>query len=237
MALTLGHHLFGAIHEDAFNKFIGAYRTARPKYFFYACPPLGAGSPGTDFWILPPLPIPGTSSGMPFSVRILQAQLDFTPAQPGLGLPAPLTLGLDQFALVVGLEVCFLCGVLQRVSNPPGDDTRPNPNDPARAPSHNEGRLLRQCAKLSVWAIGHPLSIPNSHGGRDIGLRIDQIVVKEVGALEPLLECYSEVMLNTLLDALRYPVEQFALGSFATLSLADGPLIADNQLKVWANIS
>lgn len=29
MALTLGHHLFSAVHENAFNKFIGAYRTAR----------------------------------------------------------------------------------------------------------------------------------------------------------------------------------------------------------------
>jgi len=44
-------------------------------------------------------------------------------------------------------------------------------------------------------------------------------------------------MINSLLDALRYPVEKFTLGSFASLSLADGPLIADNQLKVWADIS
>ena len=52
-----------------------------------------------------------------------------------------------------------------------------------------------------------------------------------------MLECYSETMLNSLLDALRYPVERFALGTFASLSLVDGPLIADNQLKVWADIS
>src|SRR5579864_1767233 len=110
MALTRGHHLFAGLHENAFNKFIRAYRGARPKYFFYACPPLGSGAPGVDFWVIPPLPIPGTSSGMPISVRILEAFLDFTPADAGLGLPAPLVLGPDQFAFVATLEVCFICG-------------------------------------------------------------------------------------------------------------------------------
>ena len=161
MALTNGHHVFAGLHEDAFNKFIKAYRTARPKYFYYACPPLGAGSPGVDFWVIPPLPVPGTNAGMPISVRILDALLDFRPAQAGLHLPAPLVLGPNQFAFTV----------------------------------------------------------------------------KDVGALESLIECYTETMINSLLDALRYPVEKFALGSFASLSLADGPLIADNQLKVWADIS
>jgi hypothetical protein len=44
-------------------------------------------------------------------------------------------------------------------------------------------------------------------------------------------------MLNSLLDALPYPVERFALGAFGSLGLVDGPRIADDQLKVWANIS
>jgi len=61
-------------------------------------------------------------------------------------------------------------------------------------------------------------------------------VVKDVGALEPLFECYFETMLNAMLDALRYPVERFALGAFLSLGLVDGPTIADDQLKVWADI-
>jgi len=237
MALTLGHHVFASINESAFNKFIGAFRLARPKYFFYACPPLGSGVPGVAFYVIPPLPIPGTNSGMPISVRILQASLDFTPAQPGLNLPPPLSLGPNQFALSVDLEVCFLCGVLQKAPDPAGNQDRRNPEGPGREPYHNDGRIQKECAKLSIWAIGHPISIPNTHGGRDVGLHIDHLVIKEVGALEALLECYSETMLNTLLDTLRYPVEQFALGAFGSLSLADGPKIADNQLKVWADIS
>ena len=36
MGLTLGHHLYAALHQDALNKLIRAYRAARPKYFFYA---------------------------------------------------------------------------------------------------------------------------------------------------------------------------------------------------------
>jgi hypothetical protein len=235
MALTQGHHIFAGLHEDAVNKLLNAYRAVRPKYFFYACPPLGTGTPGVDFWIIPPLPVPGTGSGMPFSVRILKAAIDFTPANGALSLPPPLTLGTDQFALTLGLEVCFLCGALQKVSVP-GDDNRNNEGQRS-APYQKGGRPKIDCARLSIWAVGHPLSIPNSQGGRDIGLHIDQIVIKDVGALEPLLECYSEAMLNSLLDALRDPVERFALGTFLSLTLADGPHIADDQLKVWADIS
>jgi hypothetical protein len=44
-------------------------------------------------------------------------------------------------------------------------------------------------------------------------------------------------MLNALLDALRVPIEQFALGAFGAISLADGPRIADDQLKAWATLS
>lgn len=235
MALTNGHHIFAGLHEDAINKVIRAFRSARPKYFFYACPPLGAGTPSIDFWVIPPLPIPGTNSGMPISVRILDAAVDLTPAQSGLWLPPPLTLGPEQFALSVTLQVCFLCGALQKMPVPreqerERDDKRPDPRQ-------DDTKIHRDCLKLSIWAIGHPISTPNGVGGRDIGLHIDRIVIKEVGALESLLECYSETMLNALLDALRYPVERFALGTFASLSLVEGPLIADNQLKIWANIS
>jgi hypothetical protein len=235
MALTQGHHLFAGLHEDAVRKVIRAFRIARPKYFFYACPPLGLGTPSIDFWVIPPLPVPGTNSGMPISIQIGDVKLDFTPESPGLNLPAPLTLGPNQFALLLSLEVCFLCGILIKMPVPrESERDRENQRDD---PKGKDGRIHKECAKLSIWAVGHPVSTPNSKGGRDVGLHIDHIVIKDVGALEPLLECYSETMLNSLLDALRYPVEQFALMTFAKISLADGPLIADDQLKVWGDIS
>jgi hypothetical protein len=235
MALTQGHHVFAGLHEDAVNKVIRAFRLARPKYFFYACPPLGSGVPGIDFWVIPPLPIPGTNSGMPISVRIAEAHVEFTPAQSGLQLPPPLALGPNQFALLATIEVCFLCGALQKMPVPREEERERESHRPD--PRQNEGRTHRDCTKLSIWAIGHPISTPNSQGGRDIGLHIDRILIREVGALESLLQCYSETMLNSLLDALRYPVERFALGAFGFLGLVDGPFIADNQLKVWADIS
>ena len=234
MALTLGHHVFAGLHEDAVNKLLGAYQGARPKYFFYACPPLGAGTPSVDFWILPPLPVPGTNSGIPFSVRILRARVDFDPADTGLALPAPLTLGANQFAVLLTIEICFLCGLLIEIRVPRETERNREGRPPA---SRDDGAKPHiECAKLSIWAVGHPISTPNSHGGRDVGLHVDLIVVKDVGALEPLFECYFETMLNSLLDAMRYPVERFALGAFGSLGLADGPLIADDQLKVWADI-
>ena len=235
MALTQGHHLFAGLHEDAINKVIRAFRAARPKYFLYATPPLGAGVPSIDFWILPPLPIPGTNSGMPFSVEINRARVDLHPASAGLNLPAPLTLDKNQFAITLDLQVCFLCGMLIRIPIPREQER--DPKNDGRDPRQNDEKIHKECAKLSIWAVGHPISTPNSHGGRDIGLHVDRLVIKDVGALEPLLECYGETMLNTLLDALRYPVERFALGTFASVSLADGPLIADDQLKVRGDIS
>jgi hypothetical protein len=233
MGLTLGHHLYAALHQDALNKLIRAYRAARPKYFFYACPPLGAGTGSVDFWILPPLPVPGTNAGMPFSVQILEAHIDFEPADVGLLLPAPLTLGANQFAIVLSVEVCFMCGVLIDIAVP-RETEREKEGRPA---AKRENRQRVDCAKLSIWAVGQTISIANSHGGRDIGLEIDAIVIKEVGALEKLFECYFETMLNALLDALRVPIEQFALGAFGAIALADGPRIADDQSKAWATIS
>jgi hypothetical protein len=232
MAFTLGHHVYAGLHEDAVNKLLRAYRSARPKYFFYACPPLGAGTPSIDFWQLPPLPVPGTNAGMPFSVLIRQAHVDFDPADAGLSLPGPLKLGANQFAIVLTLQVCFMCGVLFDINVPRETGREKEGRPPAR---HGEKPDTR-CAVLSIWVVGHPISTPNSRGGQDIGLHIDGIVVKDVGALEQLFECYFETMLNALLDALRFPVEQFALGALGSLKLVDGPRIGDDQLKVWGNI-
>ncbi len=232
MPLTLGHHVYAAVHEDAVNKLLRAYHDARPKYFFYACPPLGSGTPSIDFWQLPPLPVPGTNAGMPFSVLIRDAHIDFDPADAGLSLPAPLALGANQFAILLTLQLCFMCGVLFDI-NVPRETGR---EKEGRPPARQEEKAKTTCARLSIWAVGHPVSTPNSHGGRDVGLHIDHIVVKDVGALEELFGCYFETMLNALLDALRFPVEQFALGAFGTLQLVDGPRIAEDQLKVWGNI-
>lgn len=230
MALTLGHGVYAALNESAFNKFIAAYRKARPRYFYYACPPLGTGV----FTVIAPLPIPGTNYGMPISLRIISASVDFTPPQSASPLPAPLTLGPNQFAIFVDVEVCFLCGVFVQVVIP--NAGREAGGDKREPPPRPTGRVHENCAKLQIWAIGRPVSEVNSTGGHDIGLHIDQLVVRDVGALEALFECYFPIMLNALLDAARYPVERFALGAFATIQLADGPLIADDQIKVWADL-
>jgi hypothetical protein len=183
--------------------------------------------------MLPPLPVPGTNAGMPFSVRILDAHIDLEPADVGLTLPSPLSLGANQFAILFSLEVCFMCGVLIDILVPRETELEKG----GRPPAKQGGRPHVECAKLSIWAVGHALSAPNSRGGQDIGLQIDGIVVKDVGALEKLFECYFATMLNALLDALRVPIEQFALGAFGVISLADGPRITNDQLKAWATLS
>jgi hypothetical protein len=236
MPLTMGHHVFAGLHEDAMNKFMTAFRAARPRYFWYACPPLGAGSPGTDFYVIPPLPIPGTAAGMPISVRIVDVLIDLVPGQSSLHLPQPLSLGPNQFALLTNLEVCFMCGALQPVADPPqgGKGKEDHGN---RQPYSGDGKSSKDCTKLTVWAIGHPISSASPNGGRDVSLRIDRIVVKDVAALESLIECYTQTMLNALLDTIKFTIARFALGAFGSLGLSLGPQIASNQLQVWADIN
>jgi hypothetical protein len=70
-----------------------------------------------------------------------------------------------------------------------------------------------------------------------LGLEIDDIVVKEVCDLEPILECIAKEAVNALLEQLKFTLTRIALGSLpAGLVLGAGPEISNDQLKVWAEI-
>jgi hypothetical protein len=75
------------------------------------------------------------------------------PADAGLTLPSPLSLGANQFALLISLEVCFMCGVLIDILVPRETELERGGRPPAR-----QGGPHVECAKLSLWAVGHPLS-------------------------------------------------------------------------------
>ena len=71
---------------------------------------------------------------------------------------------------------------------------------------------------------------------RLIGLVVDNIVIKDVGGLEPVAECVAKDALNALLLQLRYLVQKQVFGAFSFF-LAAGPTIADDEVKVWGNLS
>lgn len=231
MALTAGHDVFAALHEDGINKFIRNVYLCRPYYFHYATPLLGGGTPGIS--PLSPLQVPGAGFGLEYSVEISQPVIDFFPQDAVLPLPSGLTLGPDQFSLTVEVRVCVACGLRR----PTGD----NPNNPAGKPTPGRGRGDQGwkpqlvCSKLRIWAVGHPTVEPMGMFDKRIGLMIDEIIVKEVCDLEQLVECIATEMVNALLEKVKYTVSKMVLGAFG-LVLAAGPNIRDDQLKVWGDI-
>lgn len=237
MPLTRGHDAYAAIHEKGLNTFIGHVYGVRRYYFQYAAPPLGSGTPGVDFEVLPPLPIPVGNFGLAYSIRLSQPIIDFAPQDASLPLPAPLTLGPNQFSLTVEtVEICVLCGVELQVPGLPQpgqgrDQKQPRPGRPG------QGKPDRVCSKVQVWAVGHPTVVPLSPTDSLLGLQIDDIAIKDTGALEPVLDCVAEEVANALLDKLQFTLTRIALGAFPLgLVLAEGPEISDDQLKVWAKI-
>jgi|SRR5229473_1680909 len=212
MALTAGHAAYAALHEDGINKFIRNVYLVRPHYFHYATSVFGGGT--TNISLLNPLEVPGIGNVMQYSIDISQPVIDFVPQDAGSMLPAPLTLGPNQFSLTAEVRICIACGLFDK---------------------REQWAPKRLCATLNVWAVGHPTVQPLSATDKLIGLQIDQIVVKNICDLEQIVECIAELMVNALLEHLQQKVSELVLGAFG-LILAAGPEIGDDQLKVWGDI-
>jgi hypothetical protein len=211
MGLTNGFAVFAAIHETGINKFIRNVALARPHYLNFATSGLGGGSPAVS--LLPPLTVPGAGFGLQYEIAIEQPVVDFFPQN--LPLAAGLTLGANQFSITTGARICVVCSDrLQR--------------------DQRRGALV--CGAVKVWGVGHPTSTPVGSTDRLIGLVVDNIVIKDVGGLEPVAECVAKDALNALLLQLRYLVQKQVFGAFSFF-LAAGPTIADDEVKVWGNLS
>jgi hypothetical protein len=211
MGLTNGHAVFAAIHETGINKFIRNVALARPHYLNFATAGLGGGSPAVS--LLPPLTVPGAGFGLQYEIAIEQPVVDFFPQN--LPLPAGLTLGANQFSITTGARICVVCS--DRLQS-----------------DQRRGALV--CGAVKVWGVGHPTSTPVGSTDRLIGLVVDNIVIKDVGGLEPVAECVAKDALNALLLQLRYLVQKQVFGAFSFF-LAAGPTIADDEVKVWGNLS
>jgi len=237
MALTNGHAAFAALHENGLNTFISHVYSTRRYYFHFAALPMGSGTPGVDFEVLPPIPIPVAGYGMAYSIDLSKPIIDFAPQNAGSTLPAPLVLGPNQFSLYVeDVQICLLCGFHVPIPDPnPQGKERGNDRPPPGKPRRPQPE--RVCTRLQAWAGGHPTVVHLSATDSLLGLEIDNIVVKEVCALEPILECIAKDVVNALLDQLQFTLTRIALGALpAGLILAAGPEISNDQLKVWAKI-
>lgn len=222
MALTAGHAAYAALHENGLNKFIRNVYLVRPHYFHYATSLFGGGTTNID--LLSPIDVPGLGSVIQYSIAISQPVIDFVPQDAGSTLPAPLTLGPNQFSLTADVQFCIACGLIDRQTI----GSLFNEGDREWSPK-------RLCTVLHVWAVGHPTVEPLSATDKLIGLQIDQIVVKNICDLEQIVECIAKDMVNALLVKLQQKVSKLVLGAFG-LILAAGPEIGDDQLKIWGDI-
>lgn len=223
MALTAGHAAYAALHENGLNKFIRNVYLVRPHYFHYATSLFGGGTTNID--PLSPIDVPGLGSVIQYSIAISQPVIDFVPQDVGSTLPAPLTLGPDQFSLTAEVQFCIACGLIDQ----------PKPGTFFNEGSDRGWSPKRLCTVLHVWAVGHPTVQPLSAIDKLIGLQIDQIVVKNICDLEQIIECIAKDMINALLLRLQQKVSELVLGAFG-LILAAGPEISDDQLKIWGDI-
>ena len=209
MALTAGHAAYAALHEDGINKFIRNVFLVRPHYFHYATSLFGGGAINVS--LLSPLEVPGIGDVLQYSIDIGQPVINVVPQGAGSTLTSSLATGSNQFSLTAEARICIACDQFDKRE-------------------HQDPRRLSTI--LDVWATGYPTLQPLSVTGKPEGLRIDQIVVKNICDLEQILECLPELLVNALLERLQQKVSELVLGAFGLILAAD-PEISDDQLNAW----
>jgi hypothetical protein len=83
-----------------------------------------------------------------------------------------------------------------------------------------------------VFAVGHLEHVLTSGGEDAIALAVDRVEIVDIAPpeLESLLECLLFMILQAVLAGIRLPLRALRAGAFS-LTLAQGPLIEDDQIK------
>lgn len=232
MSLTEAHEVFAGVHEDALNDVITAFCTDRPRYLVYGSP---AFVPVTTVaeTTMPAIAFPGVPGGIQWRVQLSIPRIDLhgqtTP------LPPELTLGPGQFSATLRVRLCVDCRKLRIDPRPPrekpGTPTHDRPDDhgqPDRPPRAAE----LTCCSLAVFAVGHLQHVLTSTGEDAIALAVDAVEIVDIAPaeLEAVLECLLFMILQAVLAEIRLPLRALRVGAFS-LSLTQGPLIEDDQIK------
>lgn len=216
MSLTLGDTVFAGVHEDGLNDFLRAFFGARPRYLLYGTP-LFVPTTTVAATSLPPIAFPGVPGGIDFLVAFSIPEVDLHPDSSGGTWPLKPDPG--EFTLRTEVLLMLAC----KRARKPGDE-RP-PFDPIRV-------------VLEVYARGRPEVATFGPGNGEIRLVLEQIEIVDIrpDELESLIECLILMMLRAALQNFVLPFEALSL-DFITLILKNGPLIADDQLKVWGDVA
>lgn len=230
MSLTNNSDIFGAVHENGFNRLIELVRAQRPSVFNYAsnldklCAPVTPPSNGAPVaTVVDPINIPTAERKIPldYAYQITDLFLDFHPGS--ITLPRELSpLQEQQFAMrvnaCVGIQI-------------------PNSDGSIPAELH--------CACLQVYATGHFKKV-NRNGKLYIQPMIDNIEIENITPdnLETLLEKLAEFVINTVvLPGIAFAIEKitFDVGSLLKISLELAPIepnpsIDENMIKIYLNM-
>jgi|Tabmets5t2r1_1033131.scaffolds.fasta_scaffold01757_5 hypothetical protein len=221
MSLTEAEEVHAGLHESGANDLLTAFLTARPRLLNYRSSPLVPGPPAAaSAWTtIPPLPFPGVPGGIHWGVQFDLPEIDFHPDTAGL--PPPLTLGAQRFALRTTVTLTILCGTRRRE----------DPEQPSSAVTP-----LR--AQLKLFGVGHANAVYfGTPGQGEITFDVDAIEIVDIEPvqLEAVLECLIRTLLDAALGNVRLPLEAVTAGAFA-FALVRGPEIEDDQLKLYGNV-
>lgn len=253
MALTDHCDVFGAVHEDAFNRIFGHLMRQRPSLFNYGTRFFVTNPQNMCHEITPhpevlrrhnplmtheaPLPIPGTGGlyGMEFCAQLVEAKIDFHPQS--MRLPPELDPLPEQQA---SLSARFCVGVLcpdKKYTERIGDalakaaaDPKDDPDGPPPVITPLPGERVH-CFCLEIFATLRIERVRDQSGDvlvpRLEGL---EIVDLRPEGLENALECYVATTLRLgILPKMRFAVDAMiaGLGSFMGLVPALTPLSGD----------
>jgi hypothetical protein len=216
MSLTGAYHAFASIDEQGTNRALQAFFGARPHYLHYGSVPFVAAS-SVAVTQVPPIAFPGAPGGIPYAIDLTVPVVDLFP--PNGALPPPLVLGPGQLSITTKVTITLGC------TTGTGDAGKGGQVTPVRT-------------TLDVIAIAHPVSQYFSPGVGYVSFHVDQVLLPDVAppSLQAVLDCLLEMILNALLASVRLPFDIIDAG-FVKLVLEAGPTIADDQIKIWGDVS
>ena len=246
MALTDHCDLFGAFHDDGFNRIVDHIRFQRPSMFNYAtqaiadnlallCRSIEAhprlnqhGNPLVT--IIEPLPLPGSHFALNFAVQIVDVKIDFHPGNI-VTLPAELS-PLPAQRLAISLKVCAGIGcppaqvIADNIPPPPDPDADPNappPPPPPQVVLPPGQRLICVCLDASLTG-GFRFKEYFQHFFLEPF--VDRIEISDIQPpdLESGLECVIDATLRlSFLPKLRILLEKMALDITDDVSISVQP--------------
>ena len=216
MSLTGAFHVFADIDEQGTNKALQAFFGARPHYLHYGSAPFVAAS-SVSVTQVSTIAFPGIPGGIPYAIDLTVPVVDLFP--PDGALPPPLVLGPDQLSITTKATITLGC------MTGSGDHDK-------------GGRITPVRTTLDVIAIANPVSHFFSPGVGFVTFHVDQVLIPGVApaSLQAVLDCLLEMILNALLASVQLPFDIID-ANFVKIILEAGPTIADDQIKIWGDVS